>query len=444
VRRQSIKTGRVSLEGVPDKLQAVFNAPYGSVRYRGAYGGRGSGKTFTFAKMVCRFGQFLADTGREGSIICAREFQNSLSESSYREIAGAIHSDPVLAGFYEVGENFIRSRCRRIDFQFVGLRHNLESLKSRAKVLLCWVDEAEPVRDQAWEYLIPTVREPGSEIWLTFNPGEEGSATDLRFRKHPPENSLIVECNWQDNPFFPDVLDQERRSHLARFPKSYDHVWNGGYRVYSDDALFREDWLGKYEYPILGLSEGVLRIGTAMTGDGDFHGIVALGYTSDKSQVHVLDACRAQLDFPNLVDWVIEYVQHAKSMENKVFKLRRIVIEKANVGDALAASLKVKFAPLGIRVGVAMTPKYGSKFDRAREAAAFFEQGRVLFPNGFTPWQLNRGEGIEALRRECLAFTETDTHATDDLVDPLIWEVVSQYGNADPNGRQRYWRSRMR
>ena len=220
---------------IPEKLVWVFE---GKARYRGAYGGRGSAKTRTFAKMAAVMGRVLAEAGEEGIILCGREFMNSLDESSMAEVKAAIASEPWLAEFYDVGEKYIRTNCRRVEFAFAGLRHNLESIKSKARILILWVDEAEPVSETAWIKIIPTVREHGSEIWVTWNPERKASATNIRFRDDPPENARIVEMNWRDNPWFPDVLELERRADKEKRPDQYEHIWEGGYATAIDGAYF--------------------------------------------------------------------------------------------------------------------------------------------------------------------------------------------------------------
>ena len=119
----------------------------------------------------------------------------------------------------------------------------MDSIKSKARILICWVDEAENVSEMAWRKLTPTVREDNSEIWVTWNPEVEGSPTDLRFRQNPPENSAIVELNYNDNPFFPDVLEQERLNDLARLDyATYAWIWEGAYLENSDKQVLN----GKY------------------------------------------------------------------------------------------------------------------------------------------------------------------------------------------------------
>lgn len=220
---------------LPPKLVDLFS---GEARYRCAYGGRGSGKSRSFAIMAAVRGYIWGNQGRSGQILCAREFMNSLSDSSFEEVSGAISSYDWLAEYYEVGERYIRSRDGNIEFTFAGLRRNLDSIKSKARILLCWVDEAETVSGVAWDKLDPTIREEGSELWVSWNPESNLSATHQRFRKDPPESSKIVEINWRDNPYFPKVLDLVRRNDFEKRPDNYDHIWEGAFLTHHSGAYF--------------------------------------------------------------------------------------------------------------------------------------------------------------------------------------------------------------
>jgi phage terminase large subunit len=223
---------------LPPKIVSIFE---GSARYRGAYGGRGSGKTRSFALMTAVRGYQWGMAGKSGQILCAREHLNSLDESSLEEIKSAIRSVDWLNSYYEIGEKFVRSRDGRINYVFAGLRRNLDSIKSKARIILAWVDEAEGVSDSAWQKLIPTVREEDSEIWVTWNPETKRSATHRRFRLDPPEDSKIIQMNWEDNPYFPDVLDKERKDDKAKRPDLYDHIWNGDMLIHADGAFYAEE-----------------------------------------------------------------------------------------------------------------------------------------------------------------------------------------------------------
>ena len=225
-------SGQIEL---PEKLVEVFS---GEALYRGAYGGRGSAKSRSFAKMAAVYGLRCAQAKESGVIVCGREFQNSLDESSMAEVKQAIESEPWLAKNYEIGEKYIRTKDGRIDFAFVGLRRNIESVKSTSRIRLLWVDEAEPVSEVAWQKAIPTVREEGSEVWITWNPERRASATNQRFRVNPPLNSKIVEVNYKDNPWFPTVLEQIRQEDERVRPEQYGHVWLGDYATAHVGAYF--------------------------------------------------------------------------------------------------------------------------------------------------------------------------------------------------------------
>ena len=236
---------------IPIKLVAVFVAE--NVRYRGSHGGRGSAKTRTFAMMTAVRAYQFAEMGVSGVVLCGREYMNSLEESSMEEVKQAIRAEPWLNDYFEIGEKFIRTKNRLVSYVFCGLRHNLDSIKSKARILLAWIDEAESVSETAWNKLNPTVREEGifpdgtkwkSEIWVTWNPEKDGSATDKRFRKNVPDDAIIVEMNFTDNPWFPGVLDSVRLNDLENLDHStYAWIWEGAYLENSDKQVLA----GKYE-----------------------------------------------------------------------------------------------------------------------------------------------------------------------------------------------------
>ena len=230
----------VQIELAP-KLVELFSEP---ARYYCAWGGRGSGKTRGFALMTAIKAYMAAESGKSGVILSAREYMNSLEESSMEEIKQAIRAVPWLDAYFDIGEKYIRTKNRRVSYVFAGLRHNLDSIKSKARILLAWVDEAESVSEVAWQKLLPTVREEGSEVFVSWNPELDGSPTDTRFRKTTPESWRGVEVNYNDNPWFPEVLDLERRSDYERLdPQTYAWVWEGAYRENSDAQVFS----GKYK-----------------------------------------------------------------------------------------------------------------------------------------------------------------------------------------------------
>ena len=215
---------------MPPCLIPVFD---GRADIRGAWGGRGSGKTRTFAKMAAVQGYINGNAGTSGIILCARQFMNSLEDSSLEEVKRAIEDEPFLKDWYDIGDKYIKSKCGRITFSFAGLDRNIASIKSKGRLLLCWVDEAEPVTDEAWLTLIPTLREEGTdwnaELWVTWNPKRKKAAVERRFRLSTDPLVKIVACNWRDNPRFPAKLERDRLRDKEERPDQYDHIWEGDY-----------------------------------------------------------------------------------------------------------------------------------------------------------------------------------------------------------------------
>ena len=215
---------------LPPKLLDVFS---GKAFVRGSYGGRGSGKTRSFAKMSAVRALMWAEAGKSGIILCGRQYMNSLDESSLEEIKTAINEEPFLREAFIITERTIKTDSEKFDglveYKFSGLDRNIASVKSKARILLCWVDEAEPVTEHAWEILIPTLRDEESELWCTWNPERKGSATNKRFRDSKDPLTKCVELNYKDNPWFPDILDRARLKDKLERPESYEHIWNGDF-----------------------------------------------------------------------------------------------------------------------------------------------------------------------------------------------------------------------
>lgn len=227
-----MRTARIEL---PPKLIPVFT---GEADVRGAFGGRGSAKTRSFAKMSAVRAYMWAQAGRKGIILCGRQFMNSLDDSSLEEVKAAIESEPWLAEYFDIGEKYVRTKDGNVAYKFTGLDRSIDSIKSKARILLCWVDEGEPVTEEAWIKLIPTLREEDSELWVTWNPESKRSATHKRFRESRDSRMKIVEMNWRDNPWFPKILERKRAKDQKERPDSYEHIWEGGFVVAHEGAYY--------------------------------------------------------------------------------------------------------------------------------------------------------------------------------------------------------------
>ena len=224
---------------IPDKLIGLFDGP---ADVRAAHGGRGSGKTRSFAKMAAIVGFQHGMAGTSGIILCARQFMNSLEDSSLEEVKRAIEDEPWLLAYYDIGDKYIKSKDGRISFSFSGLDRNIASIKSKGRLLLCWVDEAEPVTDEAWNTLVPTLREEGdgwnAELWVTWNPKRKIAAVEKRFRQTHSTRVKVAQCNWKDNPKFPAKLERDRQTDLIERPEQYGHIWDGDFLQVVEGAYF--------------------------------------------------------------------------------------------------------------------------------------------------------------------------------------------------------------
>lgn len=203
-------------------------------------GGRGSGKSFSAAKMAAIWGAI-----EPLRILCTREYQNTIKESFHAELKNAISSCPWLSTQYDVGIDYLRHHSNGTEFLFKGLRHNIDGIKSMAQIDLVIVEEAETVPAGSWQDLLPTIRAEGSEIWIIYNPKRRDSWVAKTFdTTELPPRTLIADINYDDNPFFPGVLNEQRlHDREVMDPALYRHVWEGAYYEQSDAQVFA----GKYK-----------------------------------------------------------------------------------------------------------------------------------------------------------------------------------------------------
>jgi len=188
-------------------------------------------------------------TSQKLRILCCREYQTSIRESVHQLLSSQI--DVLgLSKFYSITRDSIRSHIGT-EFIFKGLHANATEIKSTEGIDICWIEEAQSVSDESWEYLIPTVRKDppfgpfkcGSEIWLTWNTGETKDPTYQRFVQNPPDDCISKKATWRDNPFFPQVLEKERLYLQRVDPDAYDHVWEGNPKSVSDACIYKNKFI---------------------------------------------------------------------------------------------------------------------------------------------------------------------------------------------------------
>lgn len=200
-------------------------------RYKVAYGGRGSGKSWSIAQMLVKLAW-----EKPTRILCAREIQKSIGDSVLQLLADTIERMGLQEYFEVQKTQIIGTNGSR--FLFEGLRSNITKIKSMEGIDIVWVEEAESVTYSSWETLIPTIRKKGSEIWVSFNPNDDMDDTYVRFVTNPPPEAYVVKVNYNNNPWFPQELEAERLHLKEKNIDLYNHVWEGEALSNRDGAYF--------------------------------------------------------------------------------------------------------------------------------------------------------------------------------------------------------------
>lgn len=205
-------------------------------RYKVAHGGRGSSKSWSFARALLALGAH-----KPLRILCAREIQKSIRDSVKRLLDDQIQAMG-LGQFYESVETEIRGRNGTL-FAFSGLaQHTVESVKSLEGFDICWVEEAQTVSKKSWDILVPTIRKDGSEIWISFNPVLDTDETWVRFVARKRDDAVVRQVNYSDNPWFPAVLEQERQqAKRTMLPEDYENIWEGRCRSAVVGAIYANE-----------------------------------------------------------------------------------------------------------------------------------------------------------------------------------------------------------
>ena len=221
----------------PEKLGPLFE-PH---RYKVCYGGRGGGRSWGFARAI------LVEGWRQPKrVLCTREIQRSIKDSVYQLLADQIKELGLEAHYTVKADEIVGDNGTRIFF--AGLRQQeILNLKSIESVDICWAEEAQNISARSWEILIPTVRKPGSEIWITFNPGLITDETYQRFIVNTPPDTVLMELSYKDNPWFPTELEAERLHCKSYDPDNYDNIWEGKPRETVSGAIYHKEVVAAIE-----------------------------------------------------------------------------------------------------------------------------------------------------------------------------------------------------
>lgn len=241
----------MALDALQIDTAAVYEPLLHPSRYKGAYGGRGSGKSHFFA------GLMIEEAYRRPGFraVCIREVQNTIKESVRQLLLDKVR-DYGLGGFFSAIEGEIRGANGSLII-FRGMQHyNADSIKSLEGYDVAWVEEAQSLSQRSLDLLRPTIRKEGSELWFSWNPEGEDDPVDKFFRGQSRADHALVKANWNDNPWLPAVLRAEKDADYAADPEKAAHIWGGQYNVITEGAYFArllaeaedEGRIGAFEY----------------------------------------------------------------------------------------------------------------------------------------------------------------------------------------------------
>jgi len=222
---------------LPQKVAGLFTP----CRYKVLFGGRGSGKSWSVAIALLMLAA--QDCLR---VLCAREVQRSIAQSVHQLLCDKI-MELGLENFYKITEHEIRGE-NGSQFLFSGLlSHTVASIKSLEGADIVWIEEGQSISKKSLDILLPTIRKPQSEVWITMNPDSEEDAVWRRFIALPADGVWLCPMNWSDNPWFPEDLNVERRHCQQHDPYNYDNIWEGVPRSSSQGAIYEAELAELYK-----------------------------------------------------------------------------------------------------------------------------------------------------------------------------------------------------
>ncbi len=376
----------------------VFEPLLQPSRYKGVWGGRGSGKSHFFAEAVVE--RCLWQPGTR--VLCAREVQKSLKDSVKKLIEDKI-------GVLGVGDRFgvLNTEIKTPGgglIVFQGLQdHTAESVKSLEGFDVAWVEEAQSLSARSLELLRPTIRAPGSELWFSWNPRNASDPVDSLLRGlEPPPGAVVVKANYSDNPFFPAELEAERAFDERTKPERYAHIWLGAYEPVAIGAIWDRLMLHRNRRSELPpMARVLVSIDPAVSSEAgsDEHGIIVVGQGQDGRGYVLEDA--------TLRGTPHQWADRALAMLDK-WDADALAVERNQGGDMCRAVIQARRAHVRIIEVVATRGKHV----RAEPIAALYSMDRVshvgTFPRLEDQMCLMTAAGFEG-------------DGSPDRVDALVW-----------------------
>ncbi len=328
------------------RLPQAFQPLTQSARYKGAWGGRGSGKSHFFGGFLV-----LSALKRQVRAVCLREVQNSIKDSVKQLIEDKIQQYGLL-GEFNITDAEIRGPNESL-FVFRGLKnHNAASIKSLEGFNVAWTEEAQSVSQKSLDMLIPTIRADDAELWFSWNPDQPTDAVDKFLRVNPPADSIVVRANYSDNPFFPSSLraDMERDRHDD--PEKYAHVWLGEYQVQSSAQFISWELVKQAQGRAVRRGDRPLLFGLDVARFGDDRSVLAIREGDCLTRTMVWE----KLDTQQLAAHVLE-VANARKPD-------AIFVDGVGVGGGVVdrlRALKLRVIEVNAGAKAGQDRRYGNK-----------------------------------------------------------------------------------
>lgn len=217
---------------INSKLKPFVTKHY---RYNVAYGGRGSAKSWSIARIL-----LLLAMQSKIRVLCTREIQDSIKDSVHKLLKDQIELLE-LQGF--IVQNDVIRHINGSEFIFTGLYRNITKIKSMEAIDICWIEEGESISSMSFEVLDPTIRKPNSKIFISFNPRYKDDVIYKNFVINPPNNAYVVKVNYNDNKHFPNELETQRVHMQRTDPELYLHIWEGELKKNTEEIVFSNKWI---------------------------------------------------------------------------------------------------------------------------------------------------------------------------------------------------------
>lgn len=382
----------------PRWANPLLSGELGKPRYRGAKGGRASGKSHFFAELIVE--RMLRHP--DSKIICIREVQKSLEFSSKQLLHDKIQALEV-GHYFEIQKTRISCTLGSGVIIFQGMQdHTAESVKSLEGFDVAWIEEAQSLSTRSLELLDPTLRKTGSEIWCSWNPNKEDDPVEQLFKDNG--NAILVHVNYMDNPFVTEATKEMADRIRGQNPIKYNHIWLGDYMREVEGALWNADDIQKCRVEkdaVPELDRIVVAIDPAVTGKAtsDETGIVIAG-RFQKNKYYILEDCSLR-GSPD------QWIRRAISKYHE-YQADRIIAEVNNGGDLVENLLRNTDRNVSFR-SVRATR---GKMLRAEPVAALYESEQVFHAGKFPELE------------EQMIFYNGSGNISPDRLDALVWAIT--------------------